>query len=70
MNLIDISNAIETGHTSLGIELGSTRIKTVLITEDFKTIASGSYNWENQYQNGIWTYSLEDVWQGIQTSYS
>ncbi|GEO46942.1 xylulokinase [Companilactobacillus kimchii] len=70
MNLIDISNAIETGHISLGIELGSTRIKTVLITENFKTIASGSYNWENQYQNGVWTYSLENVWKGIQSSYS
>lgn len=70
MNLVEISKAIATGHTSLGIELGSTRIKTVLITEDYKTIATGSYNWENQYQDGIWTYLLDDVWKGIQNSYA
>ncbi len=54
---------------TMGVELGSTRIKAVLIDEDHKPIASGSYEWENQYENGIWTYSLEDVWKGLQESY-
>ena len=61
--------AIESGKTVLGIEFGSTRIKAVLIGEDHAPIASGSYDWENQYENGIWTYSLEDVWTGLQESY-
>lgn len=70
MKLADASQAIEQGKISLGIELGSTRIKTVLVAEDYTTIASGSYVWENQFENKVWTYSLEQVWQGIQTSYS
>ena len=61
--------AIESGKTVLGIEFGSTRIKAVLIGEDHTPIASGSYTWENQYDTGIWTYSLEDVWRGLQESY-
>ena len=60
---------IAEGRTSLGIEFGSTRIKAVLIGEDFLPLASGDYSWENQFQNGIWTYSLEDVWTGLQTCY-
>ena len=64
-----IKNAIQNGKTVLGIELGSTRIKAVLIDENNNPIASGSYEWENRLENGIWTYSLEDVWTGIQTSY-
>lgn len=60
---------IEDGKAVLGIELGSTRIKAVLIDEKFKVIASGSYDWENRYENGIWTYSLDDVWVGIRQSY-
>lgn len=70
MNLVEISKAIQQGHVFLGIELGSTRIKSVLITRDFNIIASGSYVWENAFENGIWTYSLEEVWEGIQRSYS
>jgi sugar (pentulose or hexulose) kinase len=62
-------DAIESGKTVLGIEFGSTRIKAVLIGEDHMPIASGSYEWENQYENGIWTYRLEDVWTGLQESY-
>ncbi|HEX3443991.1 MAG TPA: FGGY family carbohydrate kinase, partial [Chthoniobacterales bacterium] len=61
--------AIAAGKTALGIEFGSTRIKAVLIGEDHTPIASGSYDWENRYENGIWTYSLEDVWKGLQESY-
>jgi sugar (pentulose or hexulose) kinase len=60
---------IESGSTVLGIELGSTRIKAVLIGEDHTPIASGSYDWENRYENGVWTYRLEDVWTGLQESY-
>lgn len=61
--------AIRQGKTALGIELGSTRIKAVLIDEDHNPIASGSHDWENRYENGIWTYSLEDIWNGVQESY-
>ena len=59
-------DSINEGRTTIGIELGSTRIKTVLIGEDNMPIASGSYDWENSYVNNIWTYSLEDVWKGVQ----
>jgi sugar (pentulose or hexulose) kinase len=64
-----IHQAIESGKTALGIEFGSTRIKAVLIGEDHLPIASGSYEWENRYENGVWTYSLDDVWLGLQASY-
>lgn len=62
--------AIENGKTALGIEFGSTRIKAVLIGEDNAPIASGSHDWENRLENGIWTYSLKDIWTGLQDSYS
>lgn len=61
--------AIKAGKTSLGIEFGSTRIKAVLIGEDATPLASGSHEWENQYDNGIWTYSLEAIWGGLQSCY-
>ncbi len=69
MDQNDAQKAIESGKTILGIELGSTRIKAVLIDEDHRPIASGSHAWENRYENGIWTYSLQDVWAGLQESY-
>ena len=62
-------NAIINGKTFLGIELGSTRIKAVLIDETNAPIASGSHTWENSYVNHIWTYSVEDIWKGVQDSY-
>lgn len=62
-----IRNNIMEGKTVLGIELGSTRIKAVLVGEDNQPIAAGSYDWENQYENGIWTYSLDDIWKIILT---
>ncbi len=65
----DIKNDIINGNTVIGIELGSTRIKTVLIGTDNTPIASGSHDWENSYINNVWTYSLEDVWKGVQNSY-
>lgn len=69
MDRDDIQKAIASGKTVLGIELGSTRIKAVLIGEDHSPIASAGYEWENRYENGIWTYNLEDVWTGLQESY-
>ncbi len=69
MDRNNIQKAVESGKTALGIEFGSTRIKAVLIGEDYMPIASGSYAWENRYENGIWTYSLEDIWTGLQESY-
>ena len=69
MDHIDSRQAIESGQTVLGIEFGSTRIKAVLIGEDHKPLASGSYDWENRYENGVWTYHLEDVWTGLQEAY-
>jgi sugar (pentulose or hexulose) kinase len=66
---LDLRNAIQNGKTVLGIELGSTRIKAVLIGEDNVPIASGSHDWENSYVNNIWTYSLEEIWKGVQDSY-
>jgi sugar (pentulose or hexulose) kinase len=65
----DTQKAIESGKTVLGIEFGSTRIKAVLIDKDHSPIASGSCEWENRYENGIWTYSLQDVWTGLQESF-
>jgi sugar (pentulose or hexulose) kinase len=69
MNQNDAKKMIESGKTSLGIELGSTRIKAVLIGEDHTPIASGSHAWENKYENGVWTYGLDAVWAGLQDSY-
>ena len=58
----EIEQAICDGKTFLGIELGSTRIKAVLTGPDYAPVASGEHIWENRYQNGIWTYDLDDVW--------
>jgi sugar (pentulose or hexulose) kinase len=69
MDRNDARKAIESGKTALGVEFGSTRIKAVLIGEDHAPIASGSYDWENRYENGIWTYHMDEVWAGLQESY-
>ena len=63
-------DTIVQGKAVLGIEFGSTRIKAVLINEKNEPIASGSHDWENQLENGIWTYSLEAIWAGLQDSYA
>lgn len=57
------------GRTALGIELGSTRIKAVLIDEHCAPLATGGHSWENQWDDGVWTYALDDVWAGVQASY-
>ncbi len=59
-----------TGKEALGIEFGSTRIKAVLIDEECNPIASGGHTWENKFENGVWTYHIEDVWTGLQDAYS
>ncbi|MCZ8497013.1 FGGY-family carbohydrate kinase [Priestia sp. Y58] len=64
-----IKQAIVKGKMSLGIELGSTRIKAVLIDENFETVASGSYEWENLLEDGFWTYNLLDIITGLQSAY-
>ena len=61
--------AIRDGNAALGLELGSTRIKAVLIGPDFSPLASGSHTWENRLEDGVWTYHLDDVWAGVQDSY-
>ena len=65
----ETANLIARGQTSIGIELGSTRIKTVMIGPDNAPIASASHTWENALVDGIWSYSLEDIWAGVQSSY-
>jgi sugar (pentulose or hexulose) kinase len=60
--------AITEGRTSLGIELGSTRIKACLIGPDHAPLASGSHEWENQLVDGVWTYSLDAVWEGLRAA--
>lgn len=65
-----MKNYIESGKAILGIEFGSTRIKAVLIGADKSPVASGSHDWENSLINGIWTYSLEEIWAGLQDCYS
>ena len=56
--------------TGLGIELGSTRIKAVLAGPDGSVLASGAHDWENRFEDGYWTYHLDDVWTGIQDAYA
>lgn len=65
-----IAEKIRAGKTSLGIEFGSTRIKAVLIDDTYATIASGDYGWASHLENGLWSYSLEEIWKGVQTAYA
>ena len=64
-----IRQAISSGKTALGIEFGSTKIKAVLLTESFTQVASGSHDWESSYENGLWTYPLDAVWDGLRDCY-
>jgi sugar (pentulose or hexulose) kinase len=61
--------AVEQGRTALGIELGSTRVKAVLIGEDHEPMATGGHEWENRLEDGVWTYGLPDVWEGLRAAY-
>ncbi|MDE6090422.1 MAG: FGGY-family carbohydrate kinase [Duncaniella sp.] len=67
---LDPKSTIEQGKAILGIEFGSTRIKAVLIDEENKPIAQGSHEWENQLADGLWTYSTEAIWYGLQDCYA
>ena len=64
-----LKKQIESGQTSLGIEFGSTRIKAVLVDDNNQVLAQGSSQWENRFENQIWTYSLEDIHDGMQACY-
>lgn len=66
---MDAKTTIAAGKAILGIEFGSTRIKAVLIDGENKPIAQGSHTWENRLVDGLWTYSLEDIWGGLQDCY-
>lgn len=66
----DAKSIIETGKAILGIEFGSTRIKAVLIDQDNNPIAQGNHTWENQLENGLWTYSIDAIWNGVQDCYA
>ncbi|MCQ2182214.1 MAG: FGGY-family carbohydrate kinase [Bacteroidales bacterium] len=67
---MDPRSTIQAGKAVLGIEFGSTRIKGVLIDENFKPIAQGSHEWENQLVDGLWTYSIDAIWAGLQDCYA
>lgn len=66
----DAKNIIASGKAVLGIEFGSTRIKAVLIDEEHNPVAQGSHTWENRLENGLWTYSEDDIWKGFQSCYA
>lgn len=68
--IMDAAKCIENGLSFLGIEFGSTRIKAVVIDEEHRPIAEGAHEWENRYENGVWTYSLEDIRTGLQDCYA
>ena len=65
----DWKSYLEEGRGILGIELGSTRIKAVIIDEKYTVVASGTHSWENRLEDGVWTYTLEDVHIGLQDVY-
>lgn len=63
---MEIKDQINNGKVSIGIEFGSTRIKAILVGEELTPIASGAYDWQNSLENGIWTYSAEEILKGLQ----
>jgi len=67
---MDMKQYLFEGKAVLGMELGSTRIKAVLIGPDHAPIASGDHTWENRLENGVWTYHLSDVWTGVQDAFA
>ena len=67
---MEIREMIDAGKTAIGIEFGSTRIKAVMVDLAGKPIAEGGHTWENQYEDGIWTYSLDMIWNGLQDAYA
>lgn len=69
MNFDNIKKDIQTGKTALGIEFGSTRIKAVLLSSDNSLITVGKFDWENRFEENVWTYSQDDIWNGLQSCY-
>ena len=67
---LNAKETIEAGKAILGIEFGSTRIKAVLVDQDNRPIAQGSHEWENRLIDGLWTYTLDDIWSGLQKCYA
>ena len=65
MSVNEAKTAILNNKTALGIEFGSTRIKAVLVDDKYNPIASGSYDWENQLVDNVWTYSMEKIQNGL-----
>ena len=68
-NMENVREILENGEAVLGLEFGSTRIKAVLIDREHRPIASGDFEWENRLEEGIWTYRLDDIWEGLQGCY-
>lgn len=68
--MTDPRHTIDAGHALLGIEFGSTRIKAVLTDSEGHPIAQGSHEWENRFENGLWTYSTDDIWYGLRRCYA
>lgn len=66
----NVKNIILNAETALGIEFGSTRIKSVLVDLNGSPLASGSFDWGNSYKNGVWTYSLDEVFEGLRASFA
>ena len=67
--MTDYGKFIDEGQAVMGLEFGSTRIKAVLIDGEHNPIASGDYTWENKFENGYWTYSIDEVWTGLREAY-
>ncbi len=67
---MDAKNIIAEGKSYLGIEFGSTRIKAVAIDAEGNVLATGGHGWENRLDDGIWTYTLDDIWGGLADCYS
>lgn len=65
-----MSDIIVNAQTALGIEFGSTRIKAVLIGPDHQPLATGGFEWKASFTDGVWTYSLDEVWAGVQAAYA
>lgn len=70
IQVADIAEKIRAGKTSLGIEFGSTRIKAVLIDDEYHTIASGDFGWASHLEDGLWSYTDEEIWTGLRTAYA
>ena len=65
-----VKETIASGKAFLGIEFGSTRVKAVLTDESSLPIASGAYDWENSYKDGIWYYPLEQIHEALRGCYA